>query len=197
MEDARIICTDLAGLRNQALGLTEAARLHAEIRPLRFRPLGEEVPTPFWFNPRWAVAAEAFARAAAARGAGVGGAGCRVAAALRGPGVAAVAVQHPRMALEKFDLVFAARHDGIVGANVIVTRTALHRVTAARLEAERAAWAAHFAPYRRPLVAVLLGGSNGRYRFEAAQAHALAAQLALWRARPGWRSRPRAGPRRR
>jgi hypothetical protein len=36
-----------------------------------------------------------------------------------------------------------------------------------------------FAPHKRPLLAVLLGGSNGRYRFEHAQGVALAEQLAV------------------
>lgn len=82
------------------------------------------------------------------------------------------------MALSKFDAILAGRHDGIEGPNVIVTRTALHRVTQARLAAERAIWAPRFAHLPRPLVAVLLGGSNGRYKFEAAEGQALAAQLA-------------------
>jgi mitochondrial fission protein ELM1 len=109
---------------------------------------------------------------------GCGGAGARVAAALRRPGVAVVAVQNPRMDLQKFDLVVAARHDGIVGPNVIVTRTALHRASPARLAAAASLWAPAFADLPRPLVAVLLGGSNGRYRFGPAEARALAAQLA-------------------
>jgi mitochondrial fission protein ELM1 len=83
------------------------------------------------------------------------------------------------MDLRKFDAILAARHDGITGPNVIITRTALHRVTQARLAAEREIWAPRFAGFRRPLVAVLLGGSNGRYRFEAPQAHELAARLAI------------------
>ena len=101
----------------------------------------------------------------------------------------AVAIQHPRMNLSKFDAVLAARHDGISGPNVIITRTALHRVTRARLAAEQLAWAPFFAPYKRPLAAVLLVILSGnllhlqpllpgwRYRFEAAEARALAAQL--------------------
>ncbi len=178
MEIVRLFCTDIAGLRNQALGLAEAAGLTPDLRTLRFRKPWDRIPTSLWFNPRLAVEAEAFATPLPPVVMGAGGAGARVAAALRRKDVRAVAIQHPRMALEKFDAVLAARHDGISGPNVIVTRTALHRVTQARLAAEREHWAARFAGYRRPLVAVLLGGSNGRYRFEAAQAHALAAQLA-------------------
>ena len=178
MEIVRLFCTDIAGLRNQALGLAEAAGLTPDLRTLRFRKPWDRIPTSLWFNPRLAVEAEAFATPLPPVVMGAGGAGARVAAALRRKDVRAVAIQHPRMALEKFDAVLAARHDGISGPNVIVTRTALHRVTQARLAAEREHWAARFAGYRRPLVAVLLGGSNGRYRFEAAQAHTLAAQLA-------------------
>jgi uncharacterized protein len=178
MPIVRLFCTDLAGLRNQALGLAEAAGFTPDMRPLRFIKPWDKVPTNFWFNPRLAVGAEAFEAPLPPVVMGAGGAGARVAAALRAKDVRAVAIQHPRMALHKFDAVLAARHDGISGANVIVTRTALHRVTQERLAVEREHWEARFAAYRRPLVAVLLGGSNGRYRFEAPQAHALAVQLA-------------------
>ncbi len=178
MQIVRLFCTDLAGLRNQALGLAEAAGLTPDMRTLRFLPPWDKIPTSLWFNPRLAVGAEAFDAPLPPVVFGCGGAGSRVAAALRSKDVRAVAIQHPRMALKKFDAILAARHDGISGPNVIVTRTALHRVTQARLAAEREHWTPHFAAYRRPLVAVLLGGSNGRYRFEAPQAHALAAQLA-------------------
>jgi mitochondrial fission protein ELM1 len=81
------------------------------------------------------------------------------------------------MSLNRFDVVMAGRHDGINGPNVIVTRTALHRVTPARLAEERLVWGPVFAGLARPLVAVLLGGSNGRYRFEAPLALELAVQL--------------------
>ncbi len=178
MVDARIICTDLAGLRAQALGLAEAAGLAPDLRPLSFRPPWRHIPTNFWFKPRWAVGEELFAAPLPPVVIGAGGAGARVAAALRSQDVRAVAIQHPRMALSRFDAILAGRHDGIEGPNVIVTRTALHRVTQARLRAERDIWAPRFAHLPRPLVAVLLGGSNGRYRFEAAEAKPLAAQLA-------------------
>jgi uncharacterized protein len=178
MITTRILCTDLAGLRAQALGLAEAAGLQPDMQSLSFRPPWDKISPGLWPRARWAVNGAAFAEPVPQVVMGAGGAGARVAAALRRPGVKAVAIQHPRMALSKFDLVMAARHDGISGDNVVVTRTALHRVTPARLAAEAAAWAAFFAPFARPLVAVLLGGSNGRYRFEAAQARELAEHFA-------------------
>lgn len=178
MVEARVVCNDLAGLKSQALGLAEAAGLAPDMRPLRFRFPWRHIPTNFWFNPRWALAAESFAAPLPPIVIGAGGAGARVAAALRGGDVQAVVIQHPRMALSRFDVVLAARHDGIEGPNVIVTRTALHRVTAQRLAEAKTIWAPRFAALPRPLVAVLLGGSNGRYRFEEAEAGVLIEGLA-------------------
>ena len=175
MVNVRIFCTDLAGLRAQALGLAEAAGLEPDLRTVSFRRAWKNIPPALWPNPRWAVADLADPLPGIVFG--CGGAGSRIAAWDRRPGVKAVAIQHPRMAINRFDLVLAARHDGITGDNVIVTRTALHRATPARLAAERDIWAPRFAVQNRPLVALLLGGSNGRYRFEAPLALELGIQL--------------------
>ncbi|MDE8346681.1 MAG: mitochondrial fission ELM1 family protein [Acidocella sp.] len=175
---SRIFATDLAGLRTQALGLAEAAGLEPDLYTLVPRPPWDRLSPAFWAWPRLAVGEAPFRGPLPPLVMGVGGAGARVAAALRGPDVRAVAIQHPRMALAKFDLVFAARHDGISGPNVVITRTALHGVTPARLAAAKAVWMPRFAGQARPLVAVLLGGANGRYRFGVAEAKALAASLA-------------------
>jgi mitochondrial fission protein ELM1 len=170
VETARILCTDIAGLRAQAIGLAEAAGFTPDLRTL---PAATGLKR-FWQPPPEDAVAEPLPRLII----GCGGAGASLAAALRRPGVKAVAIQNPRMSLQKFDLVFAARHDGITGPNVIVTRNALHRVTPARLAIEAEHWRPILAALPRPLVAVLLGGSNGRYRFGPAEAHILAAQLA-------------------
>jgi mitochondrial fission protein ELM1 len=170
VETARILCTDIAGLRAQAVGLAEAAGFTPDVRTL---------PPATGLSRLWRVSApaDAVAEPLPRLIIGCGGAGAKLAASLRRPGVKVVAIQHPRMSLQKFDLVFAARHDGIRGPNVIVTRTALHRATPARLAQEAETWRPVFAPLMRPLVAVLLGGSNGRYRFGPAEAKILAGQL--------------------
>lgn len=76
-----------------------------------------------------------------------------------------VQLQKPAWSTRRFDLVVPPRHDRASGANVIVTRGALNRVTPARLAAEGARFRAHLAHLPRPLVAVLLGGDNVVYRF--------------------------------
>ena len=102
-----------------------------------------------------------------------------VGAALRRRGVRAVHVQHPKMDPARFDVVVAARHDGLTGPNVVVGRTALHRVTPQRLAEARAVWEPWLRHLPRPLVAVLLGGSNGRFRLDGEVARKLATQLGV------------------
>jgi mitochondrial fission protein ELM1 len=75
-----------------------------------------------------------------------------------------VYIQNPHIPLRAFDLVVAGAHDRIAGDNVISTRGALHRVTAARLRAAAHEFAPSLAKLPRPLTAVLVGGPNGVYR---------------------------------
>jgi mitochondrial fission protein ELM1 len=180
---ARLLTTDLAGLRNQALGLAEAAGFAPDARIIARRPPWSFLPLRLWPDPLAAITPAALAPPQGDVLIGCGGAAARVLAALRTPRLPAVIIQNPRMDAAKFDLIVAARHDGITGPNVIVTRTAMHRVSPARLAAERLRWAPSFAHLPRPLVAVLLGGSNGRYRLDAATARRLAGQLARMMAR--------------
>lgn len=80
--------------------------------------------------------------------------------------------------VRKFDFIVVGRHDELTGPNVFVARTALHRASPARLAAAAHDWAARLAHLPRPLVSVLIGGTNGRFRLGVAEAQALAGQLA-------------------
>ncbi|MDD2877002.1 MAG: mitochondrial fission ELM1 family protein [Acidiphilium sp.] len=175
---ARILCTDLAGLRAQALGLAEAAGFAPDNRVIVPRTPWNFLSPMFWPSAGCAIEPAALAPPDGDVLIGAGGAAARLVAALRRPDLPAVIIQHPRMDADRFDVIVAAKHDDITGPNVIVTRTALHRVTTARLAEARAIWAPVFAHLPRPLVAVLVGGSNGRYRLDTAAAQHLAAGLA-------------------
>ena len=177
-----IISEDLAGLRAQALGLAEAAGLSPEMRVLRPTAPWKWIGAKFWPNAL-AVVADSVKAPLPSLAIGCGGMAAAVLAALRrqpnqGRAMRVVQVQNPRMDISRFDLIVANRHDELTGPNVFVTRTALHRVTPARLAAEAAVWRDRLAPYRRPLVAVLLGGSNGRFRLDRGAGARLAADLA-------------------
>lgn len=172
-----ILTEDYAGLRAQALGLAEAAGLAFEARVLRPRGVWRHVPAAFWPSPLAAVAPDSLAPPLPELLIGGGGKAAAVVASLARR-VRGVIVQHPRMNPRRFDLIVAARHDEITGPNVIVTRTALHRVTPARLAEAASVWAPRLAHLPRPLVSVLVGGANGRYRLDAAVGARLAGQLA-------------------
>lgn len=89
-----------------------------------------------------------------------------------------VHVQDPLMNTAAFDLVAAPRHDGVRGENVIATRGALHPVTPAKLARAAEHFASYFAMLPRPLVAVLIGGANGRVHFTPEETAEIADQLA-------------------
>jgi len=173
-----IISEAYAGLQAQALGLAEAAGLDPELRVLRPRAPWRWVAAKLWPAPLVAVAPEALRPPLPKLVIGAGGVAAAVGAALRRRGARVVQVQHPRMDIRKFDLVVVAGHDRLSGPNVLVTRTALHRVTPARLAAAAQAWAPRLAHLPRPLVAALVGGSNGRWRLDLRVGAELAASLA-------------------
>jgi mitochondrial fission protein ELM1 len=160
------------------MGLAEAAGLTPVLRTLRPRWPWSLVSAPRWPWPLRAVEREALYGPRPGLVLSCGGMAGAVAAALRGPDRRVVHVQHPRMPLDRFDLIVVNRHDEVTGPNVIVTRTALHRATPARLAEAAEVWRPAFAHLPRPLVAVLAGGTNGRFRLDAAVAESLAGSLA-------------------
>ena len=175
MRPSLIICESYAGLLSQTLGLAEAAGLAPAVHGFERRRPWRWLPPRFWPSP---LDAAGLADPGDVVVLSSGSAGARVGAALRRPGRPVVQVQHPRAPPGRFDLIVVNRHDGLTGPNVVVTRTALHRVTPARLAEARAAWAPRLAHLPRPLVAVLVGGDNGRYRLDDPAVRRLANQLA-------------------
>ncbi|MBV9110243.1 MAG: mitochondrial fission ELM1 family protein [Gemmatimonadetes bacterium] len=175
MQAATILSEPLAGLQAQALGLAEAAGLEAELVPLHPRAPWRWVAARLWPAPLRAVRLRDPANDILLSAGGTAGV---VADALRRPGRRLVQVQHPRFDPRRFDVIVVNRHDGLTGPNVVVTRTALHRATPERMAAAAEVWRPRLAHLPRPLVAVLVGGSNGRFQLGADVARELGAQLA-------------------
>jgi uncharacterized protein len=172
-----VVAEPAAGMQSQALGLSEAAGLVAELRELAPRGVWRHISSRFWPSPLSAFAPGLLAPPWPELLIGCGSKAAAVIAALR-RSVRGVIVQHPRIDPRKFDLIVVQRHDELTGPNVLVTRTALHRVRPQRLADAAALWAPRLAHLPRPLVAVLVGGSNGRFRLDVPVARALASQLA-------------------
>ncbi len=88
-----------------------------------------------------------------------------------------VQIQNPAWRRDAFDLLAIPKHDRLTGDNVIETSGALHRVTPERIRAEAEKFRGMLAHLPRPLIAVLIGGSNRQYRMTEAVTRRLAINL--------------------
>jgi mitochondrial fission protein ELM1 len=168
---AWIVSPGQVGMKAQCRGLAEALGLAYEFKDVRFR-------FPWTWLPETALVGDPFAGLASdsprldrpwpdvaitlgSRCAPIGVAMKRAS----GGAVTAIHVQRPAVPVGWLDAVVSPWHDEVKGENVIETVAALHHVTPAKLDAARAQWAPAFAALKRPLVAFLLGGTNGWRRF--------------------------------
>lgn len=178
-----VVSEGFVGHRHQGLGLAEALGGEPQLKTAAARQPWRSLPPLLWLDR---IGLRAF------RGEPLeppwpdlvvssGGQGALMAALVRrlsGGRTFAVQVQRPPLPQRYFDVLVAPRHDGLAGANLIETDGALHHVTRPRLREAAARWGALFQHLPRPRVAVLLGGSNNRYRLTAVRMRELAAQLA-------------------
>ena len=171
LADANVwVLTDgKAGHANQCLGLAAALGVEPEVKLLEPKFPWSRLPPSMWVNsiraadpdgdrltPPWpdiviAAGRQTVAPALAIKSASYGRAFC-------------VQIQDPVSRRDRFDVVAAPRHDRISGDNIVETAGALTAITQAALDAAADRFADTFANLPKPLVAVLIGGSNGRYR---------------------------------
>jgi uncharacterized protein len=157
-----------AGMRSQALGLAEATGFQlVEIR-LDIRPPWSILPPQLWLLPRYALSGRKAQLVPPWPDLVIGCGRNTVIPALAirrmsGGRPFLAQVQDPRLRRSEFDLLVVPEHDRLRGPRVIVSRGAMHRVTPARLAVERRRFP-ELAMMPRPILAVLLGGSNKSYR---------------------------------
>jgi len=156
------------GMQNQCLGLAEALGLEPVIKHVHLRaPWKQLSPHLLRLGNRMAYGADSDAIAAPWPDLLIASGRQSVAASLAvraaNPDCFRVQIQDPGIAPQGFDLVVPPRHDRCSGPNVLKTRGALHRVTAARLAADAAIWAERLGALPHPRIAVIIGGSNGVY----------------------------------
>lgn len=172
-----------AGMESQCLGLAEALGLTPTIKRITPRFPWSILPPQLWaaplkapgpdgdtLSPPWPDLLIATGRQTVAPGLAI--------KKRQGSRIVTVQIQNPTVDPARFDLVIAPRHDAVEGKNVVATLGALHRVTPHRLSDAAAAFADRYASLPRPLVAVLIGGTNKQYRMTAKSADRLAALLA-------------------
>jgi hypothetical protein len=171
------------GMENQALGLAEALGVGTAVKRLWPRAPWSWLPPRLWLwgthapgprgdrlDPPWPDLVISCGKRAAAAAAAVKRAS--------GGATAIVHVQTPPLSLSTFDLVVVPAHDGTSGTNVHVTDAAVHRVTPGQIAAAAARFAPGVAHLPAPRAAVLVGGSNNRYRLTSGIMRRVAGQLA-------------------
>jgi uncharacterized protein len=171
------------GMANQVVGLAEALGFPFAEKRLAVRAPWRHLTPHFWVQPLAALGADgdrlvppwpdiliACGRSVIAP----------ALAAKRASGgrVFWVQVQDPRFARREVDLMVVPAHDPASGGNVLRTLGAVHRVTAPQLAEGARRLAPALAHLPRPLVAVLIGGTNRVYRLGEARFAALADALA-------------------
>ena len=157
-----------AGMASQALGLAEATGFPFIEKRLAIRFPWSALPPGFWFLP-FHAAGDAGARLvppwpdliiACGRNSAMPALAIKRASGGR---TVAAQIQNPSVGNTEFDLFVVPEHDRFRGPQVIVTRGAVHRVTPARLAAERRRFPT-LAAMPRPILSVLIGGTNKAYR---------------------------------
>jgi mitochondrial fission protein ELM1 len=171
-----------AGMASQALGLAEATGFPFIEKRLAIRFPWSALPPGFWFLP-FLAAGNAGARLvppwpdliiACGRNSAMPALAIKRAS---GGQTVAVQIQNPSVGNTEFDLFVVPEHDRFRGPQVIVTRGAVHRVTPARLAAERRRFPA-LAAMPRPILSVLIGGTNKAYRLSLQRLGEIAEVLA-------------------
>lgn len=169
---ATIIAEDFAGMRTQGLGLAETAGWDGQFCPIQAHPLWKNISSRFWLRPLSCIQPITLPPQTRVL-IGVGGTGGIVGRALaRKYHLPIVQIQNPRRQFKRFDVIIANPHDGIAGENILISRNALHPVTPQKLESARQTWHHRLGRDHRPLLAVMIGGANGRFTLgpkEAAQ----------------------------
>lgn len=192
--DGALTCWTLteghAGAESQCRGLAEALGLAASVKRVRVRRPWSWLPGRLWLRPLAAPTADSDPLAPPWPDLLIscGNAAAPLAVAIKrasGGRTRIVHIQNPRINVGLFDVVVAPRHDGLAGDNVLSTRLAIHPVARAKLAAAGAEWSGAFAALPRPLVGVLIGGGNRRYRLSAEAIARLTDQLARLRTAHG------------
>jgi uncharacterized protein len=157
-----------AGMASQAIGLAEAVGFPFIEKHLAIRFPWSRLPPHLWLWP-FHAAGSAGARLAppwpdlviaCGRNAAMPALAIR---RTNGGRSIAAQIQDPEIGHNEFDLFVVPAHDRLRGPRVVITRGAVHRTTPARLAAARCRFPA-LAAMPRPILAVLIGGSNKVYR---------------------------------
>ncbi len=170
------------GMASQALGLAEATGFPFSEKSLAIRRPWVWLPPRLWLAPLAAVRQAGIALTPPWPDLviGCGRNTVRPALAIRrasGGRTLAAQIQDPRVGRGEFDMMFVPEHDRLRGERILVTKGAIHRVTAPLLAAERRRFPA-LETLARPILGVFIGGANRSYRLDLSRLNEIAAMIA-------------------
>jgi mitochondrial fission protein ELM1 len=178
-----VVTDGVPGTENQCLGLAHALGLEPVIKRVRTRAPWRHLPPRLWLEPMRALTTGSDRLEPPCPDLLIASGRQSVALSIAVRRLSqgrtfTVQIQKPAAGLRHFDLVVAPLHDRLSGGNVFSTRGSLNGVTAASLAAAARRFAPDLAHLPRPLVAVLVGGSNRAYRLTPRLTRTLAGRLA-------------------
>lgn len=177
-----VLTLGIPGMDNQSLGVAQALGMKITKKFIRPRAPWKYLPAQWWPAPLRRLEAQSDSLHPPWPDViiGTGRPTTAVLAAIRkasGGKTFTVKIQDPKMVHQAFDLIVTPRHDRCEGPNVLHTQGGLHTITPQRLADAAQKFAPLLAHLPRPLIAVMVGGSNKCYTVDVAVAHALADQL--------------------
>ncbi len=177
-----ILTEGLAGTEAPCRGLARALGVEPVLKRVRVRQPWDSLPGRLWIQPLAAPTGDSDPLTPPWPDLLIssGNVAAPLALAIKresGGATRVVHLQNPKLRLDRFDLVIAPRHDAISGANVVTTRATLHGLTPESIAGAAQDWAPRLHHLKRPLVAVLIGGSNRRFELTAERVGTLAGEL--------------------
>src|SRR6266536_1605912 len=177
------------GMASQALGLAEATGFPFSEKTLSIRRPWAWLPPQLWLAPLDAArhAGQSLAPPWPDLVIGCGRNAAPPALAIRRASdgrTLAAQIQDPHVGRGEFDMLFVPEHDRLRGSRIVLTRGAIHRVTPERLAAERRRFSA-LDKLPRPILGVLIGGSNRSYRLDLRRLGEIAEMIAAVLRRTG------------
>tara|TARA_Y100001936_G_scaffold226262_1_gene245483 strand:+ start:6935 stop:7849 length:915 start_codon:yes stop_codon:yes gene_type:complete len=168
-------------MESQCVGLAEKLGLNPELKRIAPRFPWSILPPQFWIAPLsaagdagdqlappWPDILIATGRQTVAPALGIKKANAAT---------FAIQLQNPTFGRNRFDLVIVPKHDQIAGENVVQTSGALHGVTQDRLKEAHSEYAQQYGSLPRPVIGVLIGGTNKTFHFTENDAERLSAML--------------------
>ncbi|MEC9077739.1 MAG: mitochondrial fission ELM1 family protein [Pseudomonadota bacterium] len=168
-----MLCDGKAGMMSQCIALAEMLELKPEMKIIVPRFPWSKLPPSFWLAPFFGVNTESVGLCPPWPSILIATGRQTVALALAikrasGGKTKLIQIQNPRFGISKFDAIVAPKHDNLRGENVISTIGSVHGISQVKIRLAAKRFKQIYETLPRPLIGLLLGGSNRQFKMTAA-----------------------------